>query len=756
MNKGLYPVLVFLFLPLLFFGYPLITGKIYFGEDYLWQFLPFHQLGVELITSGQLPLWNSYIYSGMPLFANGSFAWFYPTILFLIFCSQELAINLIYYLHIFIAGYFTYRVCRTLRLSRPAGVIAGITFMFSGNLITLIYPGHTMKLVAASLIPVIFYFFAEALHRKKLAWFIYTAIAVSIQIFSTHWQVCYYTWIGIFFYLIFYFIRFKILYAPVRNQVFQYLMILALLAIGLTAVQWLPFAEYSQWSTRAKGLSYQEATEASFPPEEWLSMILVSPFGDQVRLGSGSSYLNLGRFFSPAGVIPYIGRFNAPRTLSEYLGVLPFLLAGIGLIYSRRKYVWFFLGLMLFSLFLSLGKFNPVYPLVYQFIPGLKWLRVPAEILLLFSFSLAILAGTGVEYIMYQVYSESSMGEPRIKDKKKKICFILLTGLSLILFLIFVFLVLPNSKPHFNHFKLVITRFLFFTTIIGLQFNLMLFYLVPDEGNRNSNLTDNSQQPKLGRKYRLLTAAYLSLILIFLFDVGTAHAPYLQTMRLADFKRFVYNDPIVEKLKEDKTPYRILPLGNEMISNKWILPHIQSVYGYQSFPLNHYEQFWKASGFDNETLWQLLNVKYIISPFPIDNERLSLVYDAGYKVLYQFNRAYPRAWVVSGQTDARDSTATVKVVHHSANRIILQVISSAPGSVILSEIYYPGWKAKLDGQPVQIGVYKSLLRSLPIPEGEHQIEFVFSPFTFWLGAIVSGISIFGLGLLLGYARKKKI
>jgi hypothetical protein len=752
LNKAFEPIVLFALLALLPFGEPLFTGKIFFGEDYLWQFLPFHTLGVEQLKSGQLPLWNPYIYSGMPLFANGSFAWFYPTFLFMFFLPQNIAINFIYLVHIFIAGYFTYRFCRTLRLSRTAGIIAGIAFMFSGNLLTLIYPGHTMKLVAASLLPVIFYFFAEALNRKKLSWFIYTASAVSIQIFSTHWQVCYYTWLGILFYFIFYFIRFRIWQASSRNQLIQYLLIMALLVIGLTAVQWLPFAEYSQWSTRAQGLTYQEATEASFPPEEWLSMILVSPFGDQVQPGPGSSFLNLGQFFSPAGKLPYYGRFNAPRTLSEYLGVLPFILAGIGLIYSRRRFVWFFFGLMLFSLFLSLGKFNPVYPLLYQLIPGLKWLRVPAEILLLFSFSLAILAGTGTEYIKYQVRntkSKDSIGSN--EDEKTKIRYIILTGVSLILFIIFL-LFLPNSAPQWEHFIMVITRALFFMTIIGFFFVLTLFYPAPLDAK------DESENRRIGEKRFCHPFAgspihpfVFGLLLILLLDLGTAHLPYLQTMKLSDFKRYVYNDPVIEILKQDKTQYRILPLGNEMISNKWILTHTQSVYGYQSFPLKHYDQFWKTNGFTDETLWQLLNIKYITSPEPISDERVVLVYD-GPKKIYQVKSAYPRAWVSTDRSRLiPDSKGAIVLVRYSANRINLKVNSPEPGELVLSEIYYPGWKANLDGKQVQVGAYKSLLRSLPIPAGEHQIEFIFSPLSFWLGLTVSGISIIILGLGLWYA-----
>lgn len=723
MKPKLIPILIFTILALIPFGYLFITGSIFFGEDYLWQFLPFHTLGVELLKSGQLPLWNPYIYSGMPLFANGSFALFYPTILILVVFSQSMAINLIYFIHLFIAGYFTYRFCRTLGLAKIAGVIAGSAFMFSGNLITLIYPGHTMKLVAASLIPVVFYFFIEALHRKRLSWFLYTALAISIQIFSTHWQVCYYTWLGIGLYGVVYCIRFRIWEAAYRNQIIQYFIILMLFVIGITAVQWLPFMEYSQWSTRSAGLTYQEATEASFPPEEWLSMIMVSPFGDQVQPGPGCTYLHLGRLFSPAGYLPYYGRFNAARTLSEYLGVLPFILALVGLVTSQRKYIWFFFGLMLGSLFLSLGKFNPIYPFFYHYFPGLKWFRVPAEILLLFTFSLSILSGAGIHGL---TTSKSNLKPDKRRFWHIVILFMVMMVVTVSLFIFNPLFILGSTAPSM-HLKIAIFRFVFFILLSGLGITYCLYCC----------------QKKLQNKHSI---HYLFLILILLLDLGSAHLPYLQSMNLSDFYRYVKQDPIVATLKQDPGIYRILPLGNEMISNKWILNHTQSVYGYQSFPLSSYQQYWVQSGFTNETVWQWLNIKYIISPETLNDDRLMLVAD-GPRKIYQVKSAYPRAWITHDPMNLEpDNAANIDINEYTPNRIKLQVLSAEPGMLNFSEIYYPGWHVYLDGKRVQLGITDELFRSLPIPAGEHQIALLFSPFIFWLGLTISGISIIILGI----------
>lgn len=780
-----YFLLIFLiFSPVLF-----STKKAFFGEDFLWQVLPFNHIAIQSIKNNELPLWNPYLFSGMPLFASLSFPLFYPGIILFLILPQHIAVNYFYLLHISIAGYFTYRLARSLNLSAFSAFIAGLCYMFSGNLFTLIYPGHTFKLASASLIPLVMYTFNEALKKTSFSRFLLCAFSLALQAFTTHFQVCYYTWITVFIYLISYLCAKRKENSQVLSAIIVRFIFMVMIFIGLTAALVFPFYEYTKWCTRAGGLSYDQATEASLPPEEWLSFFLVSPFGDQIRTISATpehSFLfnSFYHLISPAGRISYFGRFNAPRTLSDYLGVIPFILAFITIFSSRRKYALFFLLLAAFSLFLSLGKFNPVYFLFYKYFPGLAMFRVPAEILLLFSFSLAILAGTGYELIHKDLIS---------LNKKRWIT--LLAFLAVIFSVVLISIaVLKNNlmlKNYYKfHFLLVTLRSISLCVII-----LSLIYLTLQNKIRKSFL-------------------YFLLLALFLGDLWTAHRRYLQIIDITDFYKFVYTDLATNKLLEEKQAntkqiFRFLALGNEMISNKRALSNLQSVYGYHSYPLAHYHKLWTSLGFLNPTLWQLLNVKYIISPRLIDKAQelnLTLIFShpATSQHVYLVNKNLGHAWFVrkhefmlsaeavlkkitsnSGgfipseevilidekteeiakflnneyenelNSANNSSVAKVNIIDYRNLQIKLKVETETPSWLVLSEVYYPGWKAYLNGKPTKIYRANYILRAIYLPVGRHTIEFRYIPLSFWIGVPVSCFTLFISFVFIFFRQKKK-
>jgi uncharacterized membrane protein YfhO len=61
----------------------------------------------------------------------------------------------------------------------------------------------------------------------------------------------------------------------------------------------------------------------------------------------------------------------------------------------------------------------------------------------------------------------------------------------------------------------------------------------------------------------------------------------------------------------------------------------------------------------------------------------------------------------------------------------------APGLVLLTDTYYPGWKAYVDGERTELLEADYLFRGVAVPEGEHQIEFVYDPASFKIGVALS-------------------
>jgi hypothetical protein len=149
----------------------------------------------------------------------------------------------------------------------------------------------------------------------------------------------------------------------------------------------------------------------------------------------------------------------------------------------------------------------------------------------------------------------------------------------------------------------------------------------------------------------------------------------------------------------------------------------------------------------NTTQLGLLNVKYLVSAIPLLSPGLQTVQKFGDVMVYLNPNFHPRAWLDNGQ---------VTVTSWSPDRITLTSDGQA-GTLVLSEIMYPGWQAWVDGQPAAIGTVEGLLRSVVVGEGKHEVVFEFHPLTVYIGAGVAGVGwmVFVTMFILGRRRMEK-
>jgi uncharacterized membrane protein YfhO len=103
---------------------------------------------------------------------------------------------------------------------------------------------------------------------------------------------------------------------------------------------------------------------------------------------------------------------------------------------------------------------------------------------------------------------------------------------------------------------------------------------------------------------------------------------------------------------------------------------------------------------------------------------------------------------------ATELEGTVEVVSYAANAVTLEAETSAPGWLVLSDTYYPGWEATIDGQPTPIYQANGCVRAVTVPAGRHRIEFRFRPRTFYTGGLISATSGF-LFIVLWITLKKR-
>ena len=83
----------------------------------------------------------------------------------------------------------------------------------------------------------------------------------------------------------------------------------------------------------------------------------------------------------------------------------------------------------------------------------------------------------------------------------------------------------------------------------------------------------------------------------------------------------------------------------------------------------------------------------------------------------------------------------MEVTSYDINNITLEVDNPADGFLVLSEIYYPGWKASVDGQETKVYKADYALRAIRLPEGQYKVRFTFDPLSFKIGALLSLLSI---------------
>ena len=101
--------------------------------------------------------------------------------------------------------------------------------------------------------------------------------------------------------------------------------------------------------------------------------------------------------------------------------------------------------------------------------------------------------------------------------------------------------------------------------------------------------------------------------------------------------------------------------------------------------------------------------------------------------------------------------ARVEIVDYTPDSILLDAELLSPGYLFLSEIFYPGWKASIDGRPARILRGNFLFRVIPLPAGRHQVRVHFDPLTIKVGIVVSLFTLLViLGTLVYFVRRRRI
>jgi hypothetical protein len=445
------------------------------------------------------------------------------------------------------------------------------------------------------------------------------------------------------------------------------------------------------------------------------------------------------------------------------VGVLP-LLALLFVSYSRSEYkkVILFAGIAaVMALLLAMGRHTPVYKLIYL-LPGFDRFRAPSKILILWAFATGLLAGAGVD----QFLKGRTDGSPwRLR--------ILAIGIPCLLIIDAAFhyqdsfvldffspFILKEAIPGKMDYAINLIRGEFHQFALLAFTGFLIIFL-------------------LRRKLLSVHAGGLCLCALLLLDLACAYGPTIKPENvyrtMEDIKKGTD-----QSLGKDKSVYRVGSFMHPLGGNLEMYLGYQTVNGYTAlFPARYYEYcsrfaedqipkgwatfFYGAT--KNPLLMDLLNVKYEISysariyalretflprAFVVSNCRLlpkkdllnclvSPEFDPKKTLLLEEEDNPTDLQVHDGSGETPRSSA--RIISYRPDEITLEVESEVHGFLFLSELYYPGWKALVDGKPVPILRGNYLFRVIELPRGTHSVQFYYAPLTIKMGIAISLLTL---------------
>lgn len=773
------PIIILALITCLYF-FNIIIAKNFLWEDFPIFYFPLKSCVFNSLKHGETPLWNSNLNLGYPIIADTTAAIFYPlNWLAVPFIKENISndyfiIELWTILHLFLAGVFMYYLVDYLTQKNnktrkqenknainPAALFAAIAFMFSGFFIG--HLKHVAQTTTACWLPLIFLFLYKSFKEKKYSCAIYAGIFWGISILSGHPQIVYH-----FSFFLGLFILWEIINNFINKKNYKKIIMSSIVAIiiaaSLSAVQILPFLEFLKTSTR-NSVSDGFASSFSLKPTEFITnLILPHTFGG----------------FKPHTF--YFGSGGAFWETAIYVGILTLILALIAIIkdWDKNNLIFFLIFSSLLCLSLAFGGYSFVHPLLLNILPGLNMIRAPVRFILPVIFSICILSGFGFDYFtdfFRQLRKKTKNGDEQIISKFSKLLKICaITNLSFLIFLLYLNFSIETSG--------LLSSLIAFSVIFLIILILIYLYLIK----------------KINTKLFFISLIFLIFFDMFLFgwqfNNGTIKP-----------EEYYPQNKITELLQAPSLP------SSRIINDNYLMPNSAYVYSAPIMESNHYmmikdyynftdglsenlyyqNQFRDFNNFfTNKTKLNLLGIKYIIS----ERDFLKWFPKVG-KNVYKNNDAIPR-FVLSKKSVSekepekilgflnnpeydpkqtiyiekdyqkksepplensgeKSQNNNIKIEKYEEEYIKLEIENSDSAWLLANEIYYPGWQAKIDGQPVEIYKANYTFRAIPIETGKHVVELSFKPKSYFIGKIISLFTVLIL-LMMGifnFIRKKQ-
>ncbi|MBI1297152.1 hypothetical protein GC175_19560 [bacterium] len=745
------------------------------GGDLVSFLYPTYRFAASVIQTGHLPLWNPTLYGGAPFISDIQAGFLYPPNLLLFWLRPDFPYTWMQWLaigHLWWAGLGVYVLGRVVGFSRPASLLAGTAFALSDPL--FIHLGNLNLIAVLAWTGWILAAFHLSLARRQLGWAVVAAVLFAVANYAGHAQSSYFVAMAVGVYAVVWGIWgsgagdwgsgigvrvevLKSLNRPIAQSLLS-LFTVAVLTFLLSAPILLPALEIVPYTARAE-FNYQDSVGFSLAPVPGIVGLLTPGF-----FGRG-----------PALHWSLWDRVELP-----YAGV-PVLLLAVGALLlpgDRRKWPrllpWIVLAI--FGFVVALGIYTPVHGWLTQLVPGFAQFRAPARAIVLFTLAMSMLAAAGMDALLFhrkgaegQIAGgklQASEAQPVPRNPQSTIRHPQFTSFLRWGGLVLLIVGLPAVYASLLFLQEDSTAFLR-ASLAGLAVTLATASWLG-----TWLLVTLWQRGKLTA--RIFAVLVIGLLLVELSSAGS-YTDVAETNPATNFHHPEIIDFFQKNGATSIFPSRQFPVHSPQyridtktgIDALWqpdtaALVGLEDVGGIVNpLMLRHWDELWNSLGGRDTRRYDMLNVRYVIvqdgTPLP---EEFVLAFDApGPLAVYENPDPLPRVWFGEGGDwgsgsgewgpviDADQSPdrliTNLTISSPSVNELIVTGDSSNVGYFFFSEVWYPGWRAMVNGEETPVLRVAYALRAVAVPAGEVTVHMWFAPSSWrW------GLGLFGVGMFV--------
>jgi len=790
-RSHLFALLAFVVVAVLYF-YPILQGKEILQNDIVQYTGMAKEMNDFRAEYQEESYWNNSVFGGMPTYQLGAkYPHNYIKTLDSIIRFLPRPAD---YLFLYFIGFYILLV--SLKIRPLKAFIGALLFGFSTYLIIIIGAGHNAKAHAIAYMPMVVAGVILLFQKRYWSGAILTFLATALEIQANHFQMTYYLLfllgvIGLYFTIK----AFRNKTIKSWAQSVSLLIASALLAIGVNATSLLATSEYAKYSTRSESeltinpdgtpklsnnaMSHEYITEYSYGIFETFN--LMSP-----RIMGGANGENIG---SDSHTYKFVYDFllrnqydpsmaqqfaeHAPTYWGDqpivaapaYIGAIVIFLAILGLFAERRKIKYIFATGAVISILLSWGKHFPLTDLLIDYFPLYNKFRAVASIQVIAELCIPVLSILGLQsFFMLDKINQWNV------LKKSTITFGTLLALLLIGYFTATF-ESENDLYYGQNFGSAAYQFVdalvadrkamylrdVFRTLIFTALSAMALYLVFKD--------------KISSKYAIIAIGLLGIIDLVAIDTNYVNKDnFVSKSQVNRPFQPTEADEIV--LKKDGF-FRVFDQQGAFNSARASYFH-QALGGYHAAkPKKIQELMDYQLANQNLEILNMYNVKYVFTPdesgqvIPLENpsangnawfvESIQVVNNADEAMAALSEFDSKKTAIIQNRFAQKlskqytvDSLASIQLIQNKSNHLIYESNNSQNGLAVFSENYYPkGWKVQIDGNPVEMIEANYTLRALPIPAGNHKIEFIFDPEVVSKGSIISLLSFIAGILFIG-------